>query len=84
MIFKLKALNYIPSEIDYVLCNNYERYIVDDNIRLEVITQNTKFTEVRYVTKINGRVIEDTGYVKNKKLEILKKLLIIQNRYGII
>ena len=70
MIFKLKALNYIPSEIDYVLCNNYERYIVDDNIRLEVITQNTKFTEVRYVTKINGRVIEDTGYVKNKKLEI--------------
>lgn len=73
MILKVKALNYIPAEIDYILCNNNERYLVDDVINLEVITQNTKFIQIRYVTKINGGIIEDTGYVNSKRLKMIPR-----------
>lgn len=69
----LKAKEYIPGEIDYVLLPNKNNYLVDDIIDIEVIVQNTKNVLIRYVTKINGYEIEDTGFIDSKKLQINPK-----------
>ena len=71
-ILYLKAKEYIPGEIDYVLLPNKNNYLIDDIIDTEVIVQNTKNVLIRYVTKINGYEVEDTGFINNKKLQINK------------
>lgn len=65
---KLKVSAYKKAEIDYILLSNKEKIIVGDIVELEIITQNTKEVRIRYTTKINGREIEDTGYINNKKI----------------
>ena len=72
-ILYLKAKEYIPGEIDYVLLPNKNNYLIDDIIDTEVIVQNTKNVLIRYVTKINGYEVEDTGFINNKKLQINPK-----------
>lgn len=67
----IRCLEYYPAEIDYVLCKNTENYIVGDTISLNVIAQNTDNVLVKYVTKINGHIIEETEFGLEKKL-ILK------------
>ena len=69
----LKVREYVPGEIDYILINNKDQYLVGDNIELEVITQNTKNVLMKYVTKINGHVVEETDFIKNKKLKVKPK-----------
>lgn len=69
----LKVREYVPGEIDYILINNKDQYLVGDNIELEVITQNTKSVLMKYVTKINGHVVEETDFIKNKKLKVKPK-----------
>ncbi|MEN8433285.1 triple tyrosine motif-containing protein [Clostridium septicum] len=69
----LKVREYMPAEIDYVLPSPKEIYLVGDNIELETIVQNTKSVLLRYVTKINGHEVEDTGYVNTKRLKIKPK-----------
>lgn len=70
---KLKVSSYKKAEIDYALLSNKEKIIVGDIARLEIITQNTKEVRLRYKTKINGREIEDTGYINNKKIQFKPK-----------
>lgn len=65
---KLKARNYIPAKIDYILVSNKERHIVGDEIGINVIAENTNNIFVKYVTKINNRLIEETQFIKDKKL----------------
>ena len=52
---------------------NKNNYLIDDIIDTEVIVQNTKNVLIRYVTKINGYEVEDTGFINNKKLQINPK-----------
>ncbi|MGL4773186.1 MAG: triple tyrosine motif-containing protein [Clostridium sp.] len=69
----LKAKEYLPGEIDCILVSNTNNYLVGDTIELEIITQNTKSVLIKYVTKINGHIVEETEFIKNKKLKIKPK-----------
>lgn len=69
----LKVKEYIPAEIDYILVESKETYLVGDTIDIEAIVQNTRSVKLRYITKINGHEIEDTGYINARKLKIKPK-----------
>ncbi len=69
----LKAMEYIPGEIDYILLPYKESYLIGDTIEFECIVQNTNEVLVKYETKINGQSIEQTEFSKNKKLRFVPK-----------
>ena len=69
----VKCNDYIPANIDYILTNNKENYLVHEPIEMEAIIQNTTDTVVRFVTKINGQEVEDTGFVENKAIRVKPK-----------
>lgn len=69
----LKAMRYIPGEIDYILLPYKESYLIGDIIEFECIAQNTNEVLVKYETKINGQSIEQTEFSKNKKLRFVPK-----------
>ena len=69
----LKVRDYQEAEIDYVLLEGKEFYLVGDKIELEVITQNTKNILLRYVTKINGHEVEDTGFISSTYINFKPK-----------
>lgn len=69
----LKVKEYIPAVIDYILIDSKENYLVGDTIDIEAIIRNTRNVKLKYVTKINGNEIEDTGYVNARKLKINPK-----------
>lgn len=71
IFFKVK--DYQEAEIDYVLLAGKEAYLVGDKIEIEIITQNTKNTLLRYVTKINGHEVEDTGFIASKYIKVKPK-----------
>lgn len=71
IFFKVK--DYQEAEIDYVLLEGKEFYLVGDKIEFEIITQNTKNILLRYVTKINGHEVEDTGFISSKYIKIKPK-----------
>lgn len=68
-----KVRDYQLAEIDYVLLSQKEIYLVGDTIDIETIVQNTKNVLLRYVTKINGHEVEDTGFLKNKRFKVKPK-----------
>lgn len=70
----LKAREYMPGEIDYIILPCKKNYVVGDNIEFESIIQNTRSVLVKYVTKINGHKIEETEFLKNKKLRFTPKI----------
>lgn len=70
----LKAMEYLPGEIDYILFPYKETYLVGDTIEFECIIQNTKNVLVKYETKINGNSVEVTEFSKNKKLRFMPKI----------
>ncbi|MGL5379664.1 triple tyrosine motif-containing protein [Clostridium sp.] len=69
--FKVKE--YAEAEIDYVLFSSKETYLVGDMVEIESIIQNSKNVVYRYITKINGHEVEDTGYIDSRKLRIRPK-----------
>ncbi|MBU3108491.1 triple tyrosine motif-containing protein [Clostridium gasigenes] len=69
----LKVKEYIPAEIDYILAESKETYLVLDTIDIEAIVQNTRSVKLKYITKINGHEVEDTGYINARKLKIKPK-----------
>ena len=69
----VKVKDYQEAEIDYVLLSQNEFYLVGDTIEIETIAQNTKNVLLRYITKINGHEVEDTGYIKSKTLKVKPK-----------
>ncbi|WP_090088947.1 triple tyrosine motif-containing protein [Clostridium uliginosum] len=70
----LKVREYLPGEIDYIILPCKENYVVGDSIEFESIIQNTKSVLVKYVTKINGHTVEETEFLKNKKLRFIPKI----------
>lgn len=69
----LKVKEYIPAEIDYILVESKETYLVLDTIDIEAVVQNTRSVKLKYVTKINGHEVENTGYINARKLKIKPK-----------
>ncbi|AOR22543.1 triple tyrosine motif-containing protein [Clostridium taeniosporum] len=69
----IKANEYIPGEIDYIMLPSKNNYVVGDTIEFESVIQNTKSVLVKYVTKINGHLVEETEFVGNKKLRFVPK-----------
>lgn len=66
----LKVREYLPGEIDYLLLPHKDNYLVGDLIEIEAIAQNTKNVLIRYVTSINGHLVEDTGFIQSKKIKV--------------
>ena len=77
----LKAMEYLPGEIDYIVMPHKETRLVGDIIEFECIIQNTKSVLLKYETKINGQSIEETEFSKNKKLRFVPR---IAGKYTII
>ncbi|MEG1287535.1 triple tyrosine motif-containing protein [Clostridium sp.] len=69
----LKVKEYVPAEIDYILLESKEIYLVGDTIDIEAISRNTKNVKLKYITKINGHEVENTEYINARKLQIKPK-----------
>ncbi|MCR4944163.1 MAG: triple tyrosine motif-containing protein [Clostridium sp.] len=69
----VKAKEYIPAKIDYILSTQKDVQVVGDSVELEIVSENTKSVLVRYVTSINGHVVEDTDFIDSKKLVVTPK-----------
>lgn len=63
----IEAYDYIPANIDYILIPSKEYYIVNDAIGFNIISQNTSKTLIKYILKINNRVVEETDFIEDKK-----------------
>lgn len=70
----LKAMEYLPGEIDYIIFPYKEAYLIGDPVEFECIVPNTHSVLVKYETKINGQPIEQTEFLKNKKLRFVPKI----------
>jgi len=70
----IKAMEYIPGEIDYIILPYKDTYLIGDAIEFECIIQNTQNVLVKYETKINGHSVEQTEFSKNKKLRFVPKI----------
>lgn len=73
-VIYLKAMEYVPGEIDYIILPCKETHLIGEAIEFECIIQNTKNVVVKYETKINGNSIEQTQFSKNKKLRFVPKI----------
>lgn len=73
-IIYLKAMEYLPGEIDYIILPYKETHLIGETIEFECIIQNTQDIMVKYETKINGNSVEQTEFSKNKKLRFVPKI----------
>ena len=69
----IKALEFIPTKIDYVLMDKNKYYMVGDTIHVQVIAGNTRDTLVNYILKIDEKVVEQTNFIKQKNYELKPK-----------
>jgi hypothetical protein len=69
----INAKEYLPGEIDYVLLPHKSIHLVEEPIEIEAVCQNTKSVLMRYITKVNGHLVEDTGFIVNKKVVLTPK-----------
>lgn len=72
-VLNFKVKEYVEGKIDHILVPAKEYFLVGDDIDIEVITQNTRQVKVKYVTKVNGQVVEETDYIKNKRFKVTPK-----------
>lgn len=70
----LKVLEYLPAKIDYIIMPYKETHLVGETISFECIVQDTQNILMKYVTKINGYVAEETDYIEDKKLRFTPKV----------
>ncbi|KYH32857.1 Y_Y_Y domain protein [Clostridium tepidiprofundi DSM 19306] len=59
--------DYVPAKIEYILTSQNENYVVGDKISMEIISEGTKKTLVKYKLYINGHFVEESSYSFNKK-----------------
>ena len=69
----IEAKDYIAADIDYILLNSKETYLVGDIINIEAIVKNTKDVLTKFVTKINGYEVENTEFIDEKSIKIKPK-----------
>ena len=73
-VIYLKAMEYLPGEIDYIILPYKETHLIGEPIEFECIIQNTQNVAVKYETKINGNSVEQTQFSKHKKLRFVPKI----------
>ncbi|MGL5646231.1 MAG: triple tyrosine motif-containing protein [Clostridium sp.] len=71
--------DYLPGSIEHILIPKREHYLINETIDIEAIVQDTKNTLINIVTKINGNIVEETGFMPNKRICIKPKCA---GRYG--
>lgn len=64
----IEAKDYIEGSIEYVLVPSNESYMVGDEIPIECITLNSNETLIKYVTRVDNIVIEETEYINDKRI----------------
>lgn len=69
----IEVKDYIAADIDYILLNSKETYLVGDIINIEAIIKNTKSVLTKFVTKINGYEVENTEFIDEKAIRIKPK-----------
>lgn len=72
-IIFLKAFDYIPAQIDYVLVPSKDYYMVGDKIELDVIEENTRNVLNKYILRINGHKVDETKYINAVKYSLKPK-----------
>lgn len=72
-ILSFKVREYAEGRIEHILVPAKEYFLVGDQIEIEVITQNTRHVKIKYVTKVNGQIVEETDYIKNKRFSLTPK-----------
>ena len=64
---------YRKAKIDHVLVPAKDYFLVGDTIDIDTIVQNTKETFMRYTTKINGQIVEETEFGAVENLTVFPK-----------
>lgn len=64
---------YVEGRIEHVLFPSKEYYVVGDAIEIECVTLNSKETLIKYSTKIDGIVVEETDFVQDKIITLRPK-----------
>lgn len=77
--YYLTIKEYMPGSIEHILIPKRDHYLVNEEINIEAIVQDTKNTLINVVTKINGNMVEETGFMTNKKICIKPKC---SGKYG--
>ncbi|MPQ43365.1 triple tyrosine motif-containing protein [Clostridium tarantellae] len=72
-VFHLKVKEYIEGKIQHILVPSKGYFLVGDKIELEAILTNTNETLIKYVTKINEQIVEETNYINNNKITVVPK-----------
>lgn len=65
---------FVPGTLDYILMDAKEYYRIKDKIVLDIITENTSNTYVKYVLTINDRTVEETPYGISKRYCFVPKV----------
>ncbi len=69
--FRVKE--YLEANIEHILLPSNGYFLVGDKVDIEIITENTKDTLIKYITKINEQIVEETDYEVSKKINIIPK-----------
>ncbi len=69
-----KVDEYKKSTIDYILIPSREYYMVEDEVELEVITEASKDTMLKYSISIDDRLVEETEYIEAKKFKFTPRV----------
>ena len=72
-LIHIDVKSYREAKIDHVLVPAKDYFLVGDHIDIEAIVQNTNETLMKYITMINGQVVEETEYDSIRKLEVSPK-----------
>lgn len=62
--FRVKE--YLEANIEHILLPSNGYFLVGDKVDIEIITENTKDTLIKYITKINEQIVEETDYEVSK------------------
>lgn len=72
-IFHVAVKKYIEGKIDHILVPAKEYFLVGDSVEIEAVVQNTNDTVIKYVTTINGQVVEETDFIQGKRIIVEPK-----------
>lgn len=72
-LFNIDVLRFIPANINYILIPTKDYFVVGDTVSLEIVSQNSSDTLIKYILKINNHKVEETNYVGQKRYIFVPK-----------
>ncbi|MDP4144583.1 MAG: triple tyrosine motif-containing protein [Bacillota bacterium] len=78
-LIHINASKFLAANIDYVLISKKDYFLIGDQIKIDVITQNTGQTLIKYGLYINGNKVEQGIYSEDKSYIITPKVSGIYN-----